>query len=371
MPKLTIIGGGIQGSALAMRLLHRGFSDFVIVDKEPPLSRWLRTTPCLVGSMLRSPWDANIDPRDVIPQDRRPQTADLKGFNAHVEALRTEYGLKKFWKPGSVQQYAWQDQPGGHSVVTETQIINSNNVVVACGLGKPWSPFAHSHARIIHADTCDFGRIRKGDKVAVIGGSITGLTVATELKRRGVDVVVIHRGEIHVSQLEVDRSWRPDPSAERFQFFMRQKALKRAKLLRECRQFGTVTQDVLEQARKAKLTIHETTPVEYWEEKRGGKIRLRNADDTKIGAYDYIVCATGYKAGISLTPFLAQMSPNIKTVDDLPVLTDGLESTISGLFFLGRLAELGLGPLGRNIIGAKFGSMKITDELINARAVLD
>ncbi len=366
MQQLVIIGGGIHGSALAMRLAEQGFRDLVILDSTPPLARWLKTTPCLVGDMLRSPWDANIDPRDDIPEALRASTADLAGFNRHVVDLRDKYRLNSLWMRGTVKKIAPRFNSAGFVVETENQRLRAEQVVIACGLGNPHMPFDAKDDRIRHADSCNFDDIRKGSEVAIIGGSITGLTIATELARRGAVPTVLHRGEIHTSQLEVAPEWRPIPGAERFQYFLKQTAGKRSQLLHQCRQFGTVTNHVLDKAKSAGVTIKTNTPVLSWKKQRG-KIVLFGSSDNKIGAFDYVLCATGYKGGISLVPCLSRIQPRIDLVDDLPVLTRQLESSVTGLYFLGRLAELGLGPLGRNIIGAKVGSKIISKAILDAQ----
>ena len=60
------------------------------------------------------------------------------------------------------------------------------------------------------------------------------------------------------------------------------------------------------------------------------------------------------------------IDPNTDVASGLPILNDDCSHhRLKNLFFMGKLAELTVGPLGRNIPGALYASKQISQRILN------
>jgi hypothetical protein len=83
-------------------------------------------------------------------------------------------------------------------------------------------------------------------------------------------------------------------------------------------------------------------------------LKLENGKQELV---DHVLLATGYRIDISRYPFLpAQVMKSIRRVEGYPQLTQGFESSIPGLYFLGAPAAWSYGPLMRFVAGADFAA---------------
>jgi thioredoxin reductase len=81
------------------------------------------------------------------------------------------------------------------------------------------------------------------------------------------------------------------------------------------------------------------------------RLRLTLTDGT-TEVVDRVVLATGYKIDVSKYGILdATLQQQIQTNDGYPILTTGLETTVSGLYMAGVVAERTLGPTLRFVTG--------------------
>jgi len=103
------------------------------------------------------------------------------------------------------------------------------------------------------------------------------------------------------------------------------------------------------------------TPVRHGEsieraEARNGRLRMRLAAGSER-IVDHLVLGTGYRVDVSRCPLLsAEILENLARVDGYLVLDSGLESSVSGLHFLGAPAAYSLGPLLRFVAGTEFAA---------------
>lgn len=90
---------------------------------------------------------------------------------------------------------------------------------------------------------------------------------------------------------------------------------------------------------------------------------LLNLDDGSDRLVDHALLATGFRVDVSKYPFLGQsLVKQLNLANGYPVLTRGLESSIPGLYFLGKPAAWSFGPLLGFVSGAEFAS----NELVRA-----
>ncbi|MCI4169699.1 FAD/NAD(P)-binding protein [Bacillus spizizenii] len=118
MYKWLIIGGGIQGTTLAVHLVKSGrasIEDLAVIDPhERPLECWKRNTSRIQMKYLRSPSVHHVDtepfslqtyadksqwPEVFFGRYKRPS---LSLFNQHCETVLDEIHIDQAWKTGMV-----------------------------------------------------------------------------------------------------------------------------------------------------------------------------------------------------------------------------------------------------------------------------
>jgi hypothetical protein len=99
----------------------------------------------------------------------------------------------------------------------------------------------------------------------------------------------------------------------------------------------------------------------------GGQIRMKLDDGTERVA-DHALLATGFKVDIASYPFLTpELRARLETVNGYPRLKPGLESSVSGLHFLGKPAAWSFGPLLGFVSGTEFASTELVKAFSNGR----
>lgn len=391
--RTLIIGGGLHAIALAARLHDtHGDSEFAIIDPRRLGSEWLRGTSAQGLTTLRTPYAAHLGPSDDpeellrLEYDTRhdvsgcgghvrqrasghakqvTEPARVETFNRHLGNLVGRYNLEAKRVAGWATDIRHTDGAFVTSVATRDGRLDyvSEKVVIAVGLGKPWTPYGGpTHHRVMHSHDVDV-RFRKFSKkrLCIIGGGLTAATLATHYAAQGNHVSLCSRSSITVGQLEAHPDWRPgQPLQEKFaQVTSKDERLRQ---LKAARVGSSVTPEVWTRLTRMvdydELMLHEQAPVEGWEIIENDKIRLPHVGKE----VDAAIFATGYRLSAPELPFMHSILPKISLTGGMPHVDADLESeNIPGLFFAGRLGELGAGPLTRNIPGAQYGSVRIAN----------
>ena len=80
----------------------------------------------------------------------------------------------------------------------------------------------------------------------------------------------------------------------------------------------------------------------------------------KISA-EHVIAGTGYRVDINRLTFLSpEILAGIKTADGSPILSSTLQSSVTGLYFVGLAAANSFGPVMRFAFGAEFASRVLT-----------
>jgi hypothetical protein len=99
----------------------------------------------------------------------------------------------------------------------------------------------------------------------------------------------------------------------------------------------------------------------------GGAVRV-TLDDGSRCTTDHLLLATGYQVDATRYPFLApDLLRGLRHVGGYPVLSDGMESSIAGLHFLGAPAALSFGPLMRFVSGSHYAATRLARAIAPAR----
>ncbi|HJV64901.1 MAG TPA: FAD-dependent oxidoreductase [Geomonas sp.] len=89
-------------------------------------------------------------------------------------------------------------------------------------------------------------------------------------------------------------------------------------------------------------------------EAAGDRLRLK-LDDGSEKQVDHALLGTGYRIDIRKHPFISpELLFSLRLADGYPQLTDGFESSVPGLHFIGAPAAWSFGPLMRFVAGAGF-----------------
>ena len=92
--------------------------------------------------------------------------------------------------------------------------------------------------------------------------------------------------------------------------------------------------------------------------------------DNAAKRYDHVLLATGYRIDVKKMAMLDQrLRDKVTLHNGLPVLSNGFESSVPGLHFVGASAVASFGPLLRFIAGAGFAARRVTRAAMRNSAV--
>ncbi len=392
---IVIVGAGPYGLSAAAHLRAVQGMDVRVFGE--PMSFWDQNMP--VGMLLRSGWTAT-------------QIADPNG-RLTLEAYQKDSGIQ-FSKPVPLHHFTqyghWyqrqaipdldrrniarveSDTKGFRLILEDGQTIKSRRVIVAAGIGyfarRP-TEFQHlppslaSHTSE-HRNLQDFA----GRRVLVIGSGQSALESAALLYEGGADVEVVARatriqwlqgfasktlharmgplvarllyaptdvGPAGISQLMA----RPEV-LRRLPRAIQNKLWKRAIRPAGARWLVSRLQNVpLRMGRTVVSAVAVGDRV---------SVRLDDASELKV---DHVLLGTGYRVDISKYPFLApELVKAIDCINGYPVLSEGLETSVPGLHFLGAPGAWSFGPLMQFVSGTHFASRALVRSITGNRQEL-
>jgi thioredoxin reductase len=384
---VAIVGAGPYGLSLAAHLRDRGIS-YRIFGK--PMDFWLTQMP--KGMHLKSDGFASnlYDPQGLhtlqrFCHERNLEYAD-RNFAIPLETF-TDYGLefqRKLVPDVERNMVVALDRANdGFTLrLDNDEVVRAKNVVLAIGI----SSFQHVPACLAdlpdqflthssrHHDLAPF----RNRRVAVIGGGASAIDLAALLHEAGADVRLIARVPklyIHDKGSDTRTLWeqvtRPISGIG--------PGWRACFLCYAPWMFHRLPQDLrLEVVRKTlgpaggwfmkdrilgrvPLMLGQT-PERAEIQGQGVRLHLRGADGSERDiSTDHIIAATGYKVDIGRLQFLSsEIRSKMATVENTPILTRKMESSIPGLYFLGVAAANSFGPLMRFACGAGFTSRLLT-----------
>jgi thioredoxin reductase len=85
---------------------------------------------------------------------------------------------------------------------------------------------------------------------------------------------------------------------------------------------------------------------------RGARVKVDLSDGTSR-TVEHVVAATGYRADLERLEFISPaIRSSLRRVNGFPILGDGLESSIPGLYFAGLAARYSFGPVMCFVVGS-------------------
>ena len=397
---ITIIGGGIHGVSIAIRLLRdmpTAAKSLAIVDRHPqPLTQWRSKTERQGMTFLRSPAVHHITPdalgiveyaerhnrtNELAPPYSQPSTQLFWDF---CKSALAELEAHQIYYQFDVSKLRWDKGAGRFPF----RLISKNNegfrsrcVVLATGTDDcayvP-SEFVQWQRRysdqILHASKfsvdCEDRRDSKGNRVVIVGGGLTAGTLAKSLSGRGYNVALIARKALRTEQFDFPPVWLgPKALAE---FASETNFQRRYEIIQQNRGEGSITPDVMD-ALLSTPTIDiypETRIHNITTEEKGLPTRRLRVETTRgvITDVSRVVLATGYRFNLRRYGFLTELLTRhqIPLVCGLPRLDTDLQlHPIENLFGSGTIAQLQIGPASGNIAGANLAYERLREKLLS------
>ncbi|MFC1686993.1 NAD(P)-binding domain-containing protein [Patescibacteria group bacterium] len=374
---IIIIGAGIHATAVGAAIRSK-YPDrkLTIIDPNPFLYDWNRRTLSIGMRSMRSPWSHTLfgDENDLhaLSETNAADKNDLlplEAFTAHARDIIEKFHLEQNRIPARVESITQNELEGYTLSLTNNHPpISVNRLILAIGLGQPRMPSIKGIdiPEIYHADNIDIRKKEWQDNnldVLIIGGGLTAGTLAVRLAEKGIKVTIAIRRDVSIEPFDFDEKWFGGSIYKQF----RQANLnKRLDMLTHGLMPGTITREcydhILRLVKNGKIRILERTAVSKFSES-GSKIRAHRKLRPKIGDFDQVICATGYKADFDQYKLLSpNLREKVQLIDGYPVIKDSLE-LLPGVFVSGALAKLGIGAAATNIYGARLAADIICENI--------
>ena len=380
-----IIGGGIHGVHIAARLLgdaHISPERLRIVDPgDRLLARWRSCTEATGMSHLRSPSVHHLgiehgalqrfarkhkrerSSRFALPFER----PSLELFNTHCDEVEEIYGLADLHI--SNQAVSCSVDCDRVSVrLVDGKELEAKNLVLAIGASDQphwpdWAP--RCNQRVHHVFDPGFdGWPTSSETVVVIGGGISAGHVVLRLLEEGHDVHLVSRHTLRQHQFDSDPGWL---AWKYTNVFSRELDFDhRRGLITDARHTGSVSPEIGRALRRAitrnRIQWHEAEVTQL--ASTSDRLEVALSTDATVCA-DRVLLATGFD---SQRPG-GSMIDELITSASLPCSGCGYPIVDTSLrwhpriFVSGPLAELELGPVSRNIAGARRAGDRILDAI--------
>ncbi|MCU4753140.1 lysine N(6)-hydroxylase/L-ornithine N(5)-oxygenase family protein [Halobacteria archaeon AArc-curdl1] len=392
---ITIVGGGIHGVHLAVRLLEADMVDLqslAIIDPTGLLEAFRRKCEQCGMAELRSPYVHHVDTdpfslRDfarargredeLVPSTVGAERPTTSLFFDHAGWVCDRYDLES----ALVNARVTAVDPGSQSVEIETTVGRycTEYCLLATGHGgsftfPAWATDLLSTEAVTHVWDTGFAPESIGQEatVGIVGGSITAAQLATTLAQPGREVVLFARSPFRVEALEASTDWmhftgvgkklQEHPPASRV----------REELVAKARYDGTMPPYVFRRLKRAleRQSIElERSDISVATE-AGGTVVVTCQDGSAF-CLDKLICATGF--GSPYESDLFQQHRQESTLQTgyrgAPALEDETlrwlhqDGTPSRISVSGVGAQQVLGPFARNVIGARRAGELIVDSL--------
>ncbi|NJL99604.1 MAG: lysine N(6)-hydroxylase/L-ornithine N(5)-oxygenase family protein [Synechococcaceae cyanobacterium SM2_3_2] len=387
---IAVIGAGPQALTLVTHLLQKRKDWHTRIRVLDPsggwLNQWQRQFRAQEIPHLRSPAVhhpdpnpyelrrfAERDPQGLIPPYDRPTSAVFEGFCQDV-VLR--------WKVGSLVMPAQVSRirslcPGFELFLSDGHILKARRVVLARGAGIPALPswslgLEHPPGRLCHSSLVNLPSLSlEGETLVIVGGGLTSGHLALGAVKRGAQVILMTRRTARERLFDTDPGWLGPKYLKGFEEEECWQA--RWQQIQSARDGGSLTPEVLTQIRslahQGSLVLQESCQIvgAVWQMNRW---QIRCLDGGSLRA-DRIWLATGSRVDLAderiLDPVLK--AHPIDTVQGLPILDQHLRWQGCELFVMGGLAGLQVGPVARNLSGARMAAQKIVPALAKSSLI--
>ena len=408
---ITIIGGGIHGMSVAIRLLREvptAANRLAIVDRHPlPLTQWRRKTERQGMTFLRSPAVHHITPNplgiveyaerhnrtdEFAPPYDQPSTQLFWDFCADTLSSVTtalpclpdsqiQPTSHSIYHQFDVAKLRWDKGAGKFPfrlISTNNDGFRSSCVILAIGaddcayVPPKFAQWQRKYPKaVLHASQFTVGSKDaqdRGGKIVIVGGGLTAGTLSKSLSERGYNVVLIARKALKTEQFDFPPIWLgPKALAE---FANETDFRRRYDIIQQNRGEGSITPDIMETLMSAsnidlypKTCIRNIVSTE--ESALAQRLQIETTRST-ITDVSHVILATGYRFDLRRYGFLKELISEYQMplVRGLPCLDSDLQlHPVQNLFGAGTIAQLQIGPASGNIAGASLAYERLREKL--------
>lgn len=386
MLEWIIIGGGVQGVTLALHLLKSKkvtIDKLAIIDRNAePLVNWKQNTKKISMPFLRSPFVHHLDEDPYSLQTyvkkhaytkqtvfygpyKRPS---LSLFNEHCDFLVKEMSLKDAWVKGDVSK-VMKSRDGWQVELKDGQKVLSKKVVIAIGVGEQlnipsWaSPLIKQSQNIFHIFNKTLLNTEQLERdIAIVGGGITAAHLAIKLSQLfPKHVTLLMRHPFRVHDFDSDPGWLGPKKQNAYQKL--DSYLHRRNEITTARNKGSVPREIYMKLKA--LEKRESLSIKDIEisqgERENNKLLLLDKDNELIVKAGTVLLATGFLLALPGREWIEPMVNSYKLPTSecgYPIVNHDLQWD-KDLYVTGALAELEIGPIARNISGARQAAERI------------
>ncbi|MGB3519375.1 MAG: FAD/NAD(P)-binding protein [Elainellaceae cyanobacterium] len=266
--------------------------------------------------------------------------------------------------------------------LTDGRRLEARRVVLALGGGSSQQPDwveqippGYPRDRLCHSRHIDLRGLRlEGERVLIIGSGLTSAHLAMGAVKRGASVLLMARRRFYEKLFDAEPGWLGPKYLKGF--FAEPDWSARWQMIQMARNGGSFTPALMTQLRRCS---HQGS-VQFYEQCQVQRAQWTGAawqvtcdrtpehDCLAHLPIDRIWLATGHHLDVrqwSLLSELQAVDP-ITYIQGLPILDEHLRWNGRNLFIMGGAAALHLGPVARNLYGAKMASDRIVPALTKA-----
>lgn len=380
-----IIGGGIHGVHIAARLLAEADVDpdrlRIIDPANQLLSRWRDCTATTGMTHLRSP---SVHHLDVNPWSLQRFAGKVKKrraglfaspynrpkltlFDAHCDKLIKKHELAALHIRARAQKCVVSCDEVMVQLADGRELA-ARNVLLAVGASEQpawpsWAPQTHERVRHVFEPAFD-GWPTVKESVVVVGGGISAGQVALRLLEEGHQVCLLSRHKLRQHQFDSDTGWLGPKLMASFSRVTNFD--KRRTLISKARHRGSVSPDIYRALRRAiangELTTSQSEVRSLQTSSDEVELDLVSGNTLKA---QRVLLATGFtsqRPGGALVDELIDSAALPCAECGYPIVDAALRWH-PRVFVTGPLAELELGPVARNIAGARRAGSRLVEAI--------
>jgi len=388
MLEWLIIGGGVHGTHLSHALTTRvgvpRSSIRVLDPHDAPMQRWHTCTQNTGMAYLRSsvvhhlalhPYAlkhfAETAPTVEQPFAHPYKRPSLQLFSAHCTHVIDSHALHDLRLEGRACGLDACTGGEGYTIETDAGVLRARNVLLALGTSEhlKWPAWARElhraglHVEHVFAPTFDRAAWPRKGHTVVVGGGISAAQIMLSLHVAGTEqLTLLRRHSARIHQLDSDPGWIGPKYQVPFQSI--EDWDTRRAVIAKSRYRGSMPPRLARRLSR----LHHMGRISVWEDEvarasstPGGGIELVGATSQKTIQADRVILATGFEAerpgGAWLSRAIASIGLSCASCG-YPMVDASLQWH-PGLYVTGPLAELEIGPVARNIVGARHAATRI------------